>query len=214
MKKFSITGGVYLVIDPAMPLRELSHKLKEVLRERICAVQIWDNWRNGLDPEKVIMDICELCHEHEVPVLINNGLELLNTLPLDGIHFDTIPENYNQIKHTLKESFIVGITCNNDLSIVKWANENELDYISFCSVFPSSTSNSCELVSFGKIRQAREITTLPIFLAGGIRLNNLHKLQGLDFDGIAVISGIMSAGQPAQTAKEFVQLMNKRRTIK
>lgn len=210
MEKYKITGGIYLVIDPTMPLQELLQKLKEVLREKICAVQIWDNWRNVFNKEKIIIDICELCHKHEIPILINNSWELLNTMPLDGIHFDTIPKNYNQIKHTLKESFIAGITCNNDLSIIKWANENELDYISFCSIFPSTTSNSCDLVSFGTIRHAREITTLPIFLAGGIRLDNMYKLQELDFDGVAVISGIMNAGQPAQTTKEYLQLMNKK----
>jgi thiamine-phosphate pyrophosphorylase len=210
MKKYKITGGVYLVIDPSMPLQELLQKLKEVLREKIGAVQIWDNWKKVLNKEKIIIDICELCHKHELPVLINNSWELLNTMPLDGIHFDTIPENYNQIKHTLKESFIAGITCNNDLSIIKWADENELDYVSFCSIFPSVTSNSCDLVSFETIRHAREITTLPIFLAGGIRPDNMYKLQGLDFDGVAVISGIMSAGRPAQTTKKYLQLMNKK----
>lgn len=210
MKKYKITGGIYLVIDPKMPLQEILQKLKEVFKERICAVQIWDNWETVVNKERIIISICELCHKHEVPVLINDNWELLNTMPLDGIHFDTIPKNFNQIKPTLKESFIAGITCNNDLSVVEWANENELDYISFCSIFPSTTSNSCDLVSFDTIRQAREITSLPIFLAGGIRPDNMYKLQGLDFDGIAVISGIMGAGQPAQTTKEYLQLMNKK----
>lgn len=210
MKKYSITGGIYLVIDPSMPLQELLSKLKEVTKERICAVQIWDNWEKVLNKEKTIIAICELCHDHEVPVLINNNWELLNSLPLDGVHFDNIPENYNQIKHTLKDSFISGITCNNDLQIIKWANENELNYVSFCSVFPSSTSNSCDLVSFETVRQARNMTSLPIFLAGGIRIDNMYKLQELDFDGVALISGIMNAEQPAQSAKEYLQLMNKK----
>ena len=209
MKKYKITGGVYLVIDPSMPLQELLQKLKEVLREKISAVQIWDNWTNALNKEKIIIDICELCHRYEVGVLINNSWDLLSIMPLDGVHFDTIPKNYNQIKQTLKESFIAGITCNNDLSIIKWANENELDYVSFCSIFSSVTSNSCDLVSFETIRQARQITTLPIFLAGGIRPDNMYQLQGLDFDGVAVISGIMNAGQPAQTTQEYLQLMKK-----
>ena len=210
IKKYKITGGIYLVIDPSMPLQELLQKLKEVLKEGICAVQIWDNRKKALNKEKTIVAICKLCHKYEVPVLINNDWELLNTMPLDGIHFDNIPKKYNQFKYTLKDNCIVGITCNNDLVITEWANENELNYISFCSIFPSSTRNSCDLVSFDTIRQARKITALPIFLAGGIRPDNLYKLQELDFDGVALISGIMSADQPAQSTKEYLQFMNEK----
>ena len=141
---------------------------------------------------------------------INNDWELLKTMPLDGVHFDTIPEKYKQFKHTLEDNCIVGITCNNDLEIIEWANENELNYVSFCSIFPSSTGNSCDLVSFDTVRQAKKITSLPIFLAGGIRLDNMYKLQELDFDGVALISGIMSADQPAQSTKEYLQFMNEK----
>lgn len=210
MKNYTITGGIYLVIDPSMPLQELLQKLRDVLKQGIGAVQIWDNWRTVLDKEKIIIAICTLCHEHEVPVLINNDWDLLNTLPLDGIHFDTVPEKYNVVKQTLKDEFISGITCNNDLTVIEWANENGLNYVSFCSIFPSSTSNSCDLVSFDTVRQARKITALPIFLAGGIRPDNMYKLQELDFNGIALISGIMSADQPAQATKEYLQFIRKK----
>lgn len=99
MKKYKITGEIYLVIDPSMLLQEILQKLKEVLREKVCAVQIWDNWEKIINKERIIISICELCYKHEVPVLINNDWELLNTLilPLNGIHFDTVPENFNQI---------------------------------------------------------------------------------------------------------------------
>lgn len=210
MKNYTITGGIYLVIDPSMPLHELLQKLKDVLKQGIGAVQIWDNWKTVLDKEKIIIAISTLCHEHEVPVLINNNWDLLNTLPLDGIHFDTVPAKYNQVKHTLKDGFISGITCNNDLTVIEWANENGLNYVSFCSIFPSSTSSSCDLVSFDTVRQARKITALPIFLAGGIRPDNMYKLQELDFNGIALISGIMSADQPAQATKKYLQFIRKK----
>src|SRR6185369_6565581 len=99
-------------------------------------------------------------------------------------------------------------TCNNDLAIVDWAMKQKLDYISFCSVFPSSTSNSCDLVSFDTIRRAREITSLPIFLAGGISPDNMKRLRELDFDGVAVISGIMNQDDPAQAAKKYLTELN------
>lgn len=207
MKDNTITGGIYLVIDPSMEEIILFEKLEQVLKQGISVVQIWDNWPQGIQKGKLITKICDLSHNHQVPVFINNEWELLSTLPLDGVHFDSIPVNYDQIKQYLAKAFLAGLTCNNDLSAVEWAEKNGLDYISFCSMFPSATSTSCELVSFCTIEQAREITSIPIYLAGGIQLSNLAQLKGLDFDGIALVSGIMSSIHPAETTKEYLQLL-------
>jgi thiamine-phosphate pyrophosphorylase len=204
-----IESGLYLVVDPSMDQAMLFHKLQQVLEQKIAAVQIWDHWDKKSNREFVIEKICEQCHAHHVPVMINNDWQLLNEFYLDGVHFDEIPNNLEEIKKNLGREFIAGITCNNDLSVVEWATQHKLNYISFCSVFPSSTSNSCDLVSFDTIRKARQITSLPIFLAGGIHLDNMNKLKELDFDGIAVISGIMNQDEPAQaTIKYLAQLNN------
>lgn len=210
MKDYKLTGGIYLVIDPSMEERVLFEKLEQVLKEEIAVVQLWDNWLQGVQKERLIKKICDLCHSYQVPVFINNEWELVNSLPLDGVHFDSIPADYGKIKQRVLKDFKVGLTCNNDLSAVEWAEKNSLDYISFCSIFPSATSNSCELVSFETVEQAREITSMPIFLAGGIQLSNLTKLKGLDFDGIALVSGIMSSTNPAETTKQYLtQLTNR-----
>lgn len=207
MKDNKLTGGIYLVIDPSMDKTILLEKLEQVLQQGIAAVQIWDNWSLEIQKDGLIQEICDLCHRYEVPVFINNEWELLNSLPLDGVHFDSIPADFNQVKLRLEKDFLAGITCNNDLSLIQWAEENSLDYISFCSMFPSTTSNSCELVSFKTIEQARKMTSIPIFLAGGIQLSNLAQLKALDFDGIALVSGIMNSKNTAETTKQYLELL-------
>jgi thiamine-phosphate pyrophosphorylase len=207
MKDNKLTGGIYLVIDPSMEEGVLFKKLEQVLQEGIAIVQLWDNWPPAIQKERLIKAICDLCHSYQVPVFINNEWELLSSLPLDGVHFDSIPADYDKIKQRLLKDFMIGLTCNNDLSAVEWAENHSLDYISFCSIFPSVTSNSCELVSFQTIEDARKITSMPIYLAGGIQLSNLPKLKGLDFDGIALISGIMSSVDPAETTKQYLALL-------
>jgi len=203
-----IESGLYLVVDPSMDQVMLFHKLQQVLEHKLAAVQIWDHWLKKTDKEFVIEKICELCHAHHVPVMINNDWKLLDEFYLDGVHFDEIPGNLEEIRKNLGREFISGITCNNDLTVVDWATQNHLNYISFCSVFPSSTSNSCDLVSFDTIRKARQIISLPIFLAGGISLDNIGKLKELDFDGVAVISGIMSQDEPGLVAKKYLEQLS------
>jgi len=46
---------------------------------------------------------------------------------------------------------------------------------------------------------------MPIFLAGGIRPENIGKLKELSFDGIAVISGVMGSDNPDEAVREYVK---------
>lgn len=208
-EKRKIKPGVYLVVDPSLDETILIEKLREVLQEQVVAVQLWDNFPPHKDSLDLIQKVTELCHQKDVPVLINNKWELLHHTTLDGVHFDAIPDNFERIRKELGREIISGLTCNNDLSYLHWANDNRIDYVSFCSIFPSRTSNSCELVNFETIQEAKKITSMPVFLAGGINPENLPELKCLSFDGIAVISGIMSSDKPGEVIKKFLsQLKN------
>ncbi|MDT0647956.1 thiamine phosphate synthase [Zunongwangia sp. F260] len=199
-----IRGGLYLVLDPSMHRDELFRKLNEVLQEKIAVVQIWDNFPPSIDEVELVNEICDLCHSRNVPVFLNNNWHLKKSTHADGIHFDIIPENFSELREELSADCMFGVTCTNNLSVINWAEENKLDYISFCSMFPSKTSNSCELVSFETIKKAREITDMPIFLAGGIQYQNIKDLKNIKFEGVAVISGIMSSEDPKRATREYL----------
>jgi thiamine-phosphate pyrophosphorylase len=140
-----------------------------------------------------------------VPVLINEDIDSISLV--DGIHFDEIPVDFDKIKSLINPNAIVGITCGNDFKKIEWAMVNQLDYISFCSVFPSKSVDTCELVSREIISKTRAYTTMPIFLSGGIDLDNLALLKDTGLDGIAVISGIMKAEEPTIAAAEYKQAL-------
>ncbi|MBZ9728443.1 thiamine phosphate synthase [Salegentibacter sp. JZCK2] len=213
METKKIKGGVYLVIDPQMEEVVLINKLQEILdKSQIAAVQVWDNFQNIENQVSLINRICKLCQATGTPVLLNNNWKLLNLTDADGVHFDEIPIELRTIKKRIPENSLLGLTCNNNLDTVKWADKNRLDYISFCSIFPSTTANSCDLVDFEIIKKARLLTKMPIFLAGGIKPANMYLLKELEFEGIAVISGIMSAEEPSTSAEiynsEFKKIKN------
>jgi thiamine-phosphate pyrophosphorylase len=209
-----INGGVYLVVNPDDNEEMLFSKLKRIVEAEIAAVQIWDNFTTNIDRVSFIDKVCLICHPKGIPVLINNKWQLLNFSMADGVHFDECPGDIDVIRKIANREWIMGITINNDLSLVQWANDHRVDYISFCSIFASTTSNSCEMVKFENITKARAITQIPIFLAGGILPENIHQLNNLDYDGVAVVSGIMSADDPFQKVNKYLhQLKIKNETI-
>jgi thiamine-phosphate pyrophosphorylase len=200
--EMKIRKGIYLVADPSIDENILLYKITECLSEEIAAVQIWEKDRDQ-DLLPIAEKICNLCIPQNVPVIINNRWELLKKSQLNGVHFDHLPQNVEEIRKSLNRKFITGVTCNNDLSDVVLAQKHKLDYISFCSIFPSGTANSCELVEFDTIQKSRSIFSELIFIAGGITPHNLDKLTHLPFDGVAVISGILGSSNPVEAIREY-----------
>lgn len=206
--KISIDHGLYLVLDPSMPLDILINKLKEALDGGVNILQIWNNWPsnfNSADKIELINAIAAIASAHKVPVLINEEWRLLKETALSGVHFDQIPDEYENIRAAIKRDFIAGITCSNDLNTVKWAEQHQLDYVSFCAIFPSKSAGQCEIVRPDTIINARAITKIPFFISGGITAKNLLELKDLDFTGVAVISGILNADKPKEAALSYLE---------
>ncbi|CAN5339681.1 thiamine phosphate synthase [soil metagenome] len=214
-KSKKITGGLYLVLNPDMDRNILLEKLEHALNGGVEIIQIWNNWPDlfsASDKKNLISDITDISSRFDLPVLINEEWELLKETDLDGVHFDKLPENFNSIKSEIKRDLIIGVTCGNDLNIIYQAVENGVDYISFCSMFPSASVSSCEIVSSETVRKARKITQLPLFVSGGITPENLTKLKDLNIDGAAVISGIMNSDAPKKSALDYKRTLEKLRT--
>lgn len=206
MKKLQ---GLYLVLDPAKDEESLLAGLRQSLAGGVGLVQIWNHWAAAFSRQeklKLIGKVQAVAQRYSVPVLINEDWELALDAGLHGVHFDGIPDNWKEIQLALQGK-LIGITVGNDLDLVRWADENRLSYISFCSVFASSSVTTCELVTPESIQVARELTQIPIFLSGGIRPENLPQLEKHSYQGIAVISGILGAVDPKQAASDYLEKM-------
>lgn len=210
----TITGGLYLVIDPAKGIEQIIPAVQNAISGGVDIIQVWDHWRHGQDKQVFIKQICRIAHAENIPVLINEEWSLINTTDLDGVHLDEIPGDITALRQQVHRPFIIGITCGNDLHKIQWAINNELDYISFCSMFSSSSANSCELVKPETVQAARRLTAMPIFLAGGITPENIATLADTGLNGVAVIGGIMSVPDPAQKAAYYKQALHNIKQIK
>lgn len=201
-----IKKGVYLVIDPAMDMHKRNVQLTKIRDAELSAIQIWDNFTSLSSHQinDVFQSVFDIFKEKEIPIFINNQWQYLMEYPFSGIHFDLFPNDLEGISEKVGRSFLKGLTLNNDLSMVSKAKENQFDYLSFCSLFPSSTSNSCEVVHFDTVKKCREITDIPIFLAGGITPQNMALMEELDYYGVAVVSGIMEAENPLAQLEKYM----------
>lgn len=206
-----IEGGLYLVVDLKPGIPAVMPKVKGALEGGVDVVQLWCQQNIWEQHEESIIPLCDLIHTYDVPVLIYENWQWLQKFPLDGVHFDSIPKDLSLIKKKIGHPFLAGLTCGNDMTKIGWAVANKFDYISFCSMFPSSTANSCEFVRREVVEQSRAMTDMTMFAAGGITLENLSSLLSLGINGIAIVSGIMKAENPMLAAKNFKERLANRK---
>lgn len=205
--ELNIKRGVYLVIDPKTEQNKLFSQLKKIKGSPLSALQIWENFDRMSKQEirDTLQFVFDLFNDENVPILINNRWEYLLDFPFTGVHFDVFPNTIKEISKRIGRPFLKGLTLNNDLSLVPDAEKEGFNYLSFCSLFPSSTSNSCEIVRFDTVKRCREITEMPIFIAGGITPQKMALVDELDYHGVAVVSGIMDAENPVEQLDKYLK---------
>ena len=197
-----IKGGVYLVVNAAEGVNAVLPKVKAALAGGIDVLQIWNHWREHQDQKAFIDTIVVVAHEYNVPVFINEEWQWLKNTMLDGVHFDSAPLNWASIRQEIDRPFLTGITCGNDAERIQWGIDHA-DYLSFCSMFPSASAGTCEIVRPEVVRETRQKTSAPIFVSGGITPDLIKDLLPLGINGVAVISAILKADDPAQAARDF-----------
>lgn len=204
--------GLYLVVNPVQEQVKLLHALEKALREGIAVVQIYNGWPAHFTPEAkkaLCLKIKTLCAKHNTPCLINNEWELLKEIPLDGVHFDSIPPNWLLVRTEIDRPFFTGVTLSNDLSLLTDIEKYHIDYLSFCSMFPSASAGDCEIVNPERVKTTLNRVDVPVFLSGGISPENLFEFQEMNISGIAVISGVMNAQDPASAVKAYKKSLSK-----
>jgi thiamine-phosphate pyrophosphorylase len=205
--------GLYLVVSPILPLDKLLLATEKALRGGVDMLQLIA----GEETSEMLALARSLSYStgnHRALFLINGSLRLAKEINADGLHFDSYNTGPSEVKQGLGKECIVGYTLSNDMNRVRWAEEVGADYVSFCSVFPTCSATQCQIVSLETVRTARSRTSLPIFAAGGINLDNAHLVLEAGVDGIAVTSALLKAKDPEQTARSFKKIIrNYRRSI-
>lgn len=194
--------SIYLITRLNSDDAKLIDNLERLLKyDEIYALQLYDF--NG-EPSEHISKVKEICAKNNVPLFIGDDWKTALELEFDGVHYEEIPGNILEIKQKNK-NLKIGITTGNDMEKIKAAEKIGADYISFCSIFPSKTANSCEFVNLDSVQKSKNHFSGKIFLAGGITPENIHQLSGLPYDGIAVVSGIFSADDPEKSLIQYLE---------
>lgn len=189
LRKYFIMGSQDCVRDPVTILHE-------AILGGITAFQYREKGRDALrDHEKLILakQLRQLCAQHSIPFIINDDVELITELDVDGVHVGQDDMDVAELRQ-LHPNIQIGLSISNEEELQK-SPLHLIDYVGAGPVYSTNSKpDAKEAVGLQWIAKLRMMhPTLPIVGIGGIQSTNAAKVIHAGANGVAVISAITKA---------------------
>ncbi|MBR9754316.1 thiamine phosphate synthase [Cobetia sp. 4B] len=201
----SLDLSLYLVTDPALCAeRGLEATVMAAVRGGVSVVQLRD--KHASDEEMIAQAIRlkALLDEYEVPLIINDRIEVALASGADGLHIGQSDGDPVEARRRLGEDALIGLSVQT-LEQLKAVDVERIDYLGLGPVHatPTKPDHAAPLGIEGLTQLVRS-SPLPTVAIGGISLANAVEVMTSGTDGLAVVSALCSAEDPAAAAQQFL----------
>ncbi len=162
----------------------------------------------------VAMQVKTLCKEAVATFIIDDRVHLAKTVGADGVHLGKNDMPISEARRILGGNFIIGGTANSIDDVVAHYNSGA-DYIG-CGPFRFTTTKKRLSPILGiegykhiMSEMKRQAITIPVVAIGGITLADVHDILETGVSGIAVSGSILTADDPAEETRKFVETIKK-----
>ena len=184
---------LYAVTDRAWVGKQtLSEQIEDALKGGATIIQLREK---NLDEASFVdeaIEICELCHRYNVPLIINDNVEVALKSGADGVHVGIEDTPVAEVRKRVPAYFIIGATCKT-VEQAKIAEAAGADYMGVGAVFPSPTKTNAIRITNDQLREIVSAVSIPAVAIGGISRKNVLEIAGSKVSGVAVVSAIFGA---------------------
>lgn len=156
--------------------------------------------------------IVDLARAHNVPVVINDDIELAAALGV-GVHLGQQDGNIDDAKRRLAPNQVIGRTCHGDVALVKEAQNDGATYAAMGAIFTSTTKPNANIITRQHLTDGCQ-EDIKICVIGGLTADNVSELTGLPITYVAVVGDVMdlSVAQIANRCQQWQQAFSNWKT--
>jgi len=199
------TWGLYLVTDAAQTAgRDLVEVVAAAVQGGVRAVQLREK---GLDTR----DLCALAERLLPPLRSAGGLLLVNdrvdvalAVGADGVHLTRRSLPPAEARGLLGPDRLIGVSCHSAEEVAE-AAAGGADFALLGPVYQTpSKLRYGPPVGLDCLRLARSRCPGPLLAIGGIKPEGVAAVLAAGADGVAVISAVLAAADPARAARALL----------
>ena len=184
---------LYAVTDQAWVGRQtLLEQIEDALKGGATIVQLREKKMDEDSFVEEAVQVRDLCHKYNVPLIINDNVEVALKSGADGVHVGIEDAPVSEIRKRVSADFIIGATCKT-VEQAKIAEAAGADYMGVGAVFPSPTKTNAVRITNEQLREIVSSVSIPAVAIGGISYDNVCEIKGSSVSGVAVVSAIFGA---------------------
>ena len=194
---------LYAVTDRSWTGQQsLYEQIEAALKGGVTMVQLREKQLSEDELVAEAIQIKELCHRYEVPLIINDNVDAALKSGADGVHVGIEDAPVSKIRKRAGDDFIIGATAKTTEQ-AKAAEAAGADYLGVGAVFPSPTKKNAIRITPQDLREICGSVAIPAVAIGGITGDNVSEIKGGGMAGVAVVSAIFAAQDIQKAAAEL-----------
>ena len=208
--KHTIDYSVYLVTEKYDGKNEATflNKLEAALKGGVTLVQLREKNLPTREFYKLALKVKTLTAAYNVPFIVNDRLDIALAVDADGLHIGQKDLPADVARRVLGNDKILGVSTET-VEQAQEAAASGADYLGVGAVFHTTTKADATSITMEDLHLIHQAVSLPIVAIGGITLDNVSQINRADIAGVAVVSAILSAAQPQEAAKQFLDYFQK-----
>lgn len=208
MKLFDLS--LYLVTDRSLSLgRSLESVVAQAVEGGVTMVQLREKDCSTLEFYEQAILLKKCLHPYNIPLIINDRLDIALACDAEGLHIGQNDMPYDIARKLLGRDKIIGLSVECLQDAVN-ANELDVDYIGISPVFGTPTkTDTAPALGLNGVQEIVKISRHPAVGIGGINKTNASEVISAGAEGISVVSAIMSAIDPKESALELKRIIQK-----
>ena len=166
------------------------------LRAKNCEKEQILSWAHQLAP---------ICKQAGVPFIVNDFIDIAVAVDADGVHLGQDDGPLSAAREALATGKIVGRSTHSPEQ-ARAALAEGADYIGFGPLFPTPTKVGRPGIGIENVATIQEEvgSQIPVFCIGGIKRDNLAKVQAAGAKRVVIVSDLLRAPDIEMATREVV----------
>lgn len=197
------TLRLYAVTDRTwLDGRTLYDDVEKALKGGVTLLQLREKNMSTDDFINSAKEIKSLCEKYNVPLIINDNVDVAKAVNADGVHIGQNDMPAHEARKILGKNKIIGVTAKTVEQAQK-AEKDGADYLGSGAIFSTTTKGDAKKMDMQTLKSITSSVNIPVVAIGGIDGDNVLQLNGTGIVGAAVVSGIFAQDDIETATKDL-----------
>lgn len=187
--------------------RDIVQIVQAALAAGAPAIQIRDKDATARDLAALTRSVLPFTAAAHALLFVNDRLDVALATGADGVHLGPEDIPLTAARRIAPPPFLIGCSTD-DPTRARQLERDGASYIGCGAVFGTATKDVAgERIGSARLNEVARAVSIPVVGIGGVNASNISEIARTAAHGAAVVSAVMSAGDPESATRELMALL-------